>query len=117
MHTSVGKIKCSPPATAAAASSVGIQQQDVTGAGGDGGGGASGKKRSVLWKTAVGFGAGAAIGLVIGYDQLRRSRQTVANTTDQNPIVLQAVPDVKASRSVSHLSKCLESSLCEADCV
>lgn len=58
------------------------------------------KKRSVLWWTAVGFGAGAVIGVGSGYNQIRKGRAVVPNPEEQGPILLPQLPDVKASRSV-----------------
>jgi len=86
-------MKGGPPGGGAAA--MGIPQQTATKEGG-----APGKKRGVMWWGAVAFGVGATAGVAMGVDQLRRARMTVANTPDQNPVILQAVPDVPVSRSV-----------------
>ncbi|CAL8069386.1 unnamed protein product [Orchesella dallaii] len=90
---STGPTSCAPPPPTSASKELKIPFQQQEEAGG-------GKKRSLLWWGAVSLGIGTAVGVAVGYDQIKRVRTLVKNPSDEVPFILTAVPAHTPSRSM-----------------
>ncbi len=59
-------------------------------------------KRSSFWWMGAGFGVGSAIGIAVGFQQIRKTKTIVPNPEEQGPIILSEIPDVKVSRQIKY---------------